>query len=100
MKFIFNPFDFIQAFLYNLEINGGKYLTEMFGSAIGWFDFVKLVSIAPYTLFVMYIVTLLFDNSVKNKFNLFQKVILTLVILAVIALIFVSLYIQWIKPDS
>ena len=100
MKFIFNPFDFIQAFLYNLEINGGKYLTEMFGSAIGWFDFVKLVSIAPYTLFVMYIVTLLFDNSVKNKFNLFQKVILTLVILAVIALIFVSLYIQWTKPDS
>ncbi len=100
MKFIFNPFDFVQAFLYNLEINGGKYLTEMFGSAIGWFDFVRLVSIAPYTLFVTYIITVLFDNSIKNKFNLFQKVILTLVILAVVGLIFLSLYIQWTKPDS
>lgn len=99
-KLITNPFSFVQSFFYNLELNGGNYLTQIFGSSIGWFEFVKLVSIVPYTLMFLFVFVSVMDKSCKGKLSFFQKVILLLVIGAILALTFLSLYIQWTKPES
>ena len=100
MSILTNPFGYIQRIIYEIELNGAKYLGEMFGSGIGWYNFVSLNTIVPYVLFIMFISITLIDNSVKDRFSKFQKIIIALVLLAVFLLIFTSLYVQWTKADS
>ena len=100
LSILTNPISYVQRILYDIELNGGTYIKEAFGSSIGWYNFVSLNTIIPYTLLMIFSIIAITDNSVKDKFNKFQKIIITLVILAIVLLIFTSLYIQWTKPET
>lgn len=90
-----NPIQFIQQFLYTLNINSGNYILSLFGSDLGWGEFVKINTIVPYCLLGIYVFTAITDNKLKNRFAVYQIVWISLVVLAIIALIFASLYVQW-----
>ena len=68
---------------------------SLFGSDLGWGEFVKLYAIVPYALLAIYTFTAITDESLKNKLKNYQVVWITLVVLAVIGLVFTSLYVQW-----
>lgn len=95
-----NPIQYIQICLHSLNINGQSYIASMFGMVLGWGELIQVYSIVPYVLFIMLIFATIVDDSIKEKFELWQKIIITLVILAIIALIFTSLYVQWTTVGS
>lgn len=90
-----NPIKYIQTVLYTANLNGSNYLLSLFGSDLGWGEFVKLYSIVPYSLLAIYTFTSIVDEGVKNKFKTYQLVWIALIVLAIIMLIFTSLYVQW-----
>ena len=97
---LLHPIRYIQDCLYTLNINGQDYLYTMFGGELGWGELVKIYSIVPYTLFILAIWITIADESVKEKFKLYQKLIIAFVLIAITALIFTSLYVQWTTPGS
>lgn len=90
-----NPVQFIQQFLYTLNLNSGNYILSLFGADLGWGELVKINTMVPYCLLVIYVFTAITDNKLKNRFEAYQIVCILLVVLAIIALIFASLYVQW-----
>ena len=90
-----NPIQFIQQFLYTLNINSGNYILSLFGSDLGWGELVKINTIVPYCLLGIYVFTAITDNKLKNRFEVYQIMWISLVVLAIIALVFASLYVQW-----
>ena len=86
--------------LYTINCNGSKYLLSMFGGEIGLNDHVILYSVVQYFFFIMSIASGLLNKEIKNKFSIYQTIIIVLIILAIIALVFTSLYIQWTKPED
>lgn len=92
---ILNPIRYIQNCFYTLNINGANYIMTMFGQQLGWGEMINLYSIVPYTLLILAIWISISDSSLKEKFKLYQKVIIALTVFAIILLIFTSLYVQW-----
>lgn len=91
-----HPINYIQNVLYTLNLNGSDYITSMFGSELGWGEKVQVYSIVPYTLLILFIFSIFTEKKVKRyRFTTFQKIIMTLVSLAIVGLIFTSLYVQW-----
>lgn len=90
-----DPLKYIEMILYTIDLNGSKYLLSLFGSELGWGEFVKLYSIVPYSIMAIYTFCVIVDEDLKNKFKTYQIVYIALVIIAIIALIFTSLYVQW-----
>ena len=72
----------------------------MFGEALGWGELVRLNFLVPTIMCILMIIEIVTDNTLRNKFKLYQKVILSLTLLAIIALIFTSLYVQWTTVGS
>lgn len=93
-----HPIQYIQMCLYTLNVSGSSYITSMLGSVLGWGELIKVYSIVPYSLLFIITFITMSDNTVKEKFSTWQKIVITLVILAIIALIFTSLYVQWTTP--
>lgn len=90
-----HPIQFIQEFLYTCNINSGNYILSLFGADLGWGELVRLYTIIPYCFLGIYLFTAVTDNNLKNKFKKYQIVWILLVVLAIAALIFASLYVQW-----
>ena len=90
-----NPIKYIQTLLYTINLNGSNYLMQLFGSDLGWGEFVKLYAIVPYSILAIYLFTSISDEDIKNKLKTYQLVWIALVVLAVIVLVFTSLYVQW-----
>ena len=90
-----HPIQFIQEFLYTCNINSGNYILSLFGADLGWGELVRLYTIIPYCFLGIYLFTAVTDNNLKNKFKKYQIVWIVLVVLAITALIFASLYVQW-----
>ena len=67
----------------------------MIGGELGWGELIKVHTVVPYILFVLLIWITLTDQTTKDRFKLYQKVIIALTILAVGGLIFTSLFVQW-----
>ena len=86
--------------LYTINLEGDKYLLTLFGSQLGWGELIKLYSIIPYTLAALYCFVGITTEEIKNKFKTYQLVWISLVCLAIIGLIFTSLYIQWTNIGS
>lgn len=95
IEIIKNPLSFVGRLLYNLEVNGSNYLKEMFGSGIGWCNFVSLNTIIPYSFMAMFLLVALSDDFKNIKINKFQKCIISLIVVGIVTLIFVALYFQW-----
>lgn len=100
LKLLSNPIRYLQMLLYTINYNGSKYLMSMFGGEIGLNEHVILHSIVPYTFCILSLITGLINTEIKNKFSKYQTVIIVLIILAIIVLVFTSLYIQWTKPTD
>ena len=90
-----NPVKYIQTLLYTINLNGNNYLLSLFGSDLGWGELIKLYSIVPYSILAIYIFTVIIDEDLKNKLKAYQLVWIILIILAIILLVFTSLYVQW-----
>lgn len=90
-----NPILYIQNVLYTFNLNGSNYLLSLFGADLGWGELIKLYSIVPYAFLGIYLFTAITDNELKGKFKKYQIVWILLVILAIVGLIFTSLYVQW-----
>lgn len=97
---LMHPIQYIQNCLYTLNLNGDSYIYTMFGGKLGWGELVNVHSIVPYTLFILTIGITLADKTIKDKFKLYQKIIMFLTILAIGGLIFTSLYVQWTTCES
>ncbi len=95
-----NPFKFIQLLLYTIDINANKYLLSLYGAELGWGELIQLNSLLPYILLIIYAFVALTDDELKNKFKTYQLVWIMLVTLAIIGLIFTSLYVQWTTVGS
>ena len=72
----------------------------MLGGEIGLNEHVMIYSFVPYifTLMAMFIGFL--NKEIKNKFSVYQTIIILLITAAIIGLIFTSLYIQWTRPED
>ena len=90
-----NPILYIQNVLYTFNLNGSNYLLSLFGADLGWGELIKLYSIVPYAFLGIYLFTAITDNELKDKLKKYQIVWISLVILAIVGLIFTSLYVQW-----
>lgn len=90
-----NPLLYIQNVLYTLNLNGSNYLLSLFGADLGWGELIKLHSIVPYALLGIYLFTAITDNELKGKFKKYQIAWISLIVLAIVGLIFTSLYVQW-----
>ena len=90
-----NPIQYIQTFIYTINLNGSKYLLSLFGNDLGWGELIKLYSMVPYFLLAIYLFTATTEEEIKNKFKTYQLIWIALVVLAIVTLIFTSLYVQW-----
>lgn len=90
-----NPIKYIQNCLYTLNVSEGFWITSMFGQNLGWGEFIDVHSFAPYAFFMLTIWIMFIDETIKGKFKKYQKWIIAFVVLAIIGLIFTSLYVQW-----
>lgn len=90
-----NPILYIQNVLYTFNLNGSNYLLSLFGADLGWGELIKLYSIVPYAFLGIYLFTAITDNELKDKLKKYQIIWISLVILAIVGLIFTSLYVQW-----
>lgn len=90
-----HPIKYLQNCLYTLNLNGQDYIYSMFGGELGWGELVQLNSIIPYCLALIFVWITITDQTIKDKFKLYQKVWIALTTIAVIGLIFTSLYVQW-----
>lgn len=90
-----NPIEYIQMFLDSVNVYLKVYIDQLFGYGVGADLHIRLYSLLPVIILLLYMFETITDNKMKKQFNTFQKVIITLITLAIIALIFTSLYIQW-----
>lgn len=95
-----NPLQYIQMLMYTVNINANKYLLSLFGAELGWGELVQLQSLIPYIILAIYVFVAMIDEDIKNKFKTYQIVWIALVCLAIIGLIFTSLYVQWTTVGS
>ena len=100
LNILMQPINYMQMLLYSLDLYGNNYILSMFGSNLGWGELVNLNSIIPYALFILLIGITIIENDIKDKFNVFDKIIIILIILAIGGLIFTSLYVQWTTVGS
>lgn len=90
-----NPIEYIQKLIYTFNLNGNNYLTGMLGEALGWGELIRLRFIVPSILFILIIIELITDESIRKRFTIFQSVIMFITLLIIVGLIFTSLYVQW-----
>lgn len=90
-----NPINYLQNILYTINFKGSDYLLALFGGELGWEEFVKLYAIVPYVFIAIYLFTAITDEELKEKFKRYQLIWMLLVVLAVVVLIFTSLYVEW-----
>ena len=81
--------------IYTINANGSKYILSMFGGEVGLNEHVILHTFVPYVFIVISLMAGILNEEIKNKFSKFQTIIIVLIALAIIGLVFTSLYIQW-----
>lgn len=94
-KLLANPIEYLQNMLYTINSFSRDYLEGLFGIGVGADLHIQFYTILPIIIFGTYIFLTITDKALKNRFNTYQTIIITLILLAVIGLIFTSLYIQW-----
>lgn len=90
-----NPFKYLQTIIYTIPYNIEKYINSMFGGDIEH-DGTLIFHMIPYVFMFLSVGVAFMDKDIKNiQINNFQKAIIILVCLAIMFLIFTSLYLQW-----
>ena len=94
-KLLTHPLQYLQNLIYTINYCARVYLEQLFGVGVGADLHISLYTTLPVIIFIMYIFLSITDKEIKNKLNTYQKVIISLIFLAITGLIFTSLYIQW-----
>lgn len=89
-----NPFLFLQKVFYTFGMKFDQYFLSLFGGQLEWGEVVK-IEIVPYAIFIISILAVITDRDLKVKFERYQKIIISLIIIIITFLIFTSLFIQW-----
>ena len=87
-------------FLYTIQENGIGYIEELFGKSLLWGSAVKNKTFVPLILITLSILACINDEKMKNRFKVREIIIFIFVVLAVIALVFTSLFVQWTSYGS
>lgn len=95
INIIKNPLHFIKQFVYTVNYNRQKYMFTLFGSKLTWSENAKTYFIVPFIYFLLFLHESIASKENKEKFTKFQYIIMGVEVIAVIGLIFTSLYIQW-----
>lgn len=95
-----NPIEYLQRLFTTISVFGGDYLYSLLGSELGWNEFAYMYTLFPLLFGLLFIYANTSDESVKVRFTKYQNIIIGLIILAVVGLIFTSLYIQWNEPQN
>lgn len=90
-----NPIEYMQRLVTTITVFGGDYIYSLLGSELGWNEFAYMYTLFPLLFGLLFIYANTSDNSIKVKLSKYQNIIIGLIILAVVGLIFTSLYIQW-----
>ncbi len=100
MQAIQNPIQFGQMILFSIIYGQSTNTLSLFGTELGYFEFVKTYAIVPYVLIGLYLFIAVTDSKLKDKLKRYQVVWILLVILATILLLFMSLYVHWTASGS
>jgi len=92
-----NPILYIQRIIYTIAINFQKYITEIFGCTIEWNEQIDIY-VFPYILLLMSSI-LIIKGKEKINWNIWQKAVISIVILSCIFLVFTSMFLAWSKTD-
>ena len=90
-----NPILYFQRLLLTFNYYIGDYSFSLFGKELGWNEFAQLNSLLPIILGALFVFVIVCDNTLKISLKKHENIIIGLIILAVIGLIFTSLYVQW-----
>ncbi len=95
-----NPIEYLEMLVYSIDLYGAKYFLSMYGGEVGLNEYVILNTIIPFLFFVLSIISAFTSKENRPQFTKFQNIIILLIVLAIVGLIFTSLYLQWTKTDS
>ena len=90
-----NPIQYIQNMLYTINLNANSYVMSLYGNELGWCELIKINSIVPYILILLHIISVVTDDTIKNKLKKNQIIWMSMVFLSIVGLILTSLYVQW-----
>ena len=94
------PISYLQRVLGTMNQYGGFYTYSLLGQELGWNEFAQMGALLPTVVGIIYMYINITDNTLKQKLNKYQNTIILLIILAIIGLIFTSLYLQWNEPTN
>lgn len=89
-----HPIRIFQMMLHTAAVNFPTYFREAFGGGLGWFHIIEL-NVIPFILFMTTLITATGEEKQKGKFNIAQKIIMIIIILAIIGLILLSEFLTW-----
>ena len=99
VPYIFNnPILYIQKIVYTIIVNFQKYLTEIFGVTLEWNEQI-VIHVFPYILLIMSILLIIKEKE-KINWTIWQKIIISIVILACVFLVFTSMFLACSKLDT
>jgi len=90
-----NPIQYAQTLMHTININSNSYLMSLYGNEIGWGELIKIHYIVPFVFIIMHIISVVTDEDIKGKFKKSQLFWLSCIFIAIVVLIFTSLYVQW-----
>lgn len=100
LEAIKNPIQYIEMVLHTVNSNADKYVISAFGGELGWGELININAFMPYIIACMYLIVSFIDETVKDRFKNYQVFIIVLVAIAIIGLVFTSLYVQWTAVGS
>jgi len=99
-KLLSNPIDYLEMMVYSIDLNGAKYFLSMFGGEVGLNEYVNLNSFIPFVFLILALIAVFSNKEDRPNFSRYQITIILLIVIAVIGLIFTSLYLQWTRTES
>ena len=94
------PIAYLQRVLGTMNEYGGVYTYSLLGKELGWNEFAQMGALLPTVVGIVYMYINATDNTLKKRLSKYQNIIILLIVLAIIGLIFTSLYLQWNEPTN
>ena len=93
------PIFYIQKLISTFFNGFNNYFLSLFGGQLEWNE-VARTDIVPYLLAIVALIATFSEQKLKVAFNKLQKGIIAFVIIAIVALIFTSIFLQWSGKDN
>lgn len=90
-----NPIEYVRICAYTLYAEWGNFIDGLFGQNLEHISFVRVGELNVQLYIILFVLVVLFDDSMKEKVNNFGKIVIGASLIIILALIFTSLYMQW-----